>query len=94
MVLAGIENVNYKKNEIQIEPGDRIFLYTDGVTEALNSKEELFGEERLKNSLNNSKGNELQEIVASVREDISDFVNDAEQSDDITTLIFKYKGID
>ena len=71
-----------------------IYLYTDGVTEALNSKEELFGEERLKNSLNNSKGNELQEIVASVREDISDFVNDAEQSDDITTLIFKYKGID
>lgn len=94
IVLGIMDDHEYQKTVTKFDKGDMIFLYTDGVTEALNPNEELFGVERLRNSLNNSKSNELQEIVASVREDISDFVNDAEQSDDITTLIFKYKGIE
>ena len=94
IVLGIMDDHEYQKTVTKFEKGDMIFLYTDGVTEALNPKEELFGSERLKNSLNNSKSDELQEIVANVREDIADFVNNDEQSDYITTLIFKYKGID
>lgn len=94
IVLGIMDDHEYQKTVTKFDKGDMIFLYTDGVTEALNPNEELFGAERLKNSLNNSKSDELQEIIANVRENISDFVNSAEQSDDITTLIFKYKGIE
>ena len=54
MVLASIENINYKKYEMYIEPGDRLFLYTDGVIEATNTNNDLYGEDRLQLFLNNN----------------------------------------
>ena len=91
MVLAGMENVNYKKNEIKIEPGDRLFLYTDGVTEATNINNKLYGEDRLRDLLNNNLDLDVEETINTVRRDIDDFVEKAEQFDDITMLEILYK---
>lgn len=92
MVLAGIENVQYRKNEIQIEPGDRLFLYTDGVTEATNMNKNLYGEERLQNFLNNNLDLDVVDTIQSLKKDIDHFVGKAEQFDDITMLELLYKG--
>ena len=92
MVLAGMENVNYRKNEIQIEPGDRIFLYTDGVTEATNIESKLYGEDRLQKFLNDNLDLSVEETIKAVNKDINIFVGSAEQFDDITMLELLYKG--
>lgn len=92
MVLAGMENINYRKNEIQIEPGDKIFLYTDGVTEATNIKNKLYGEDRLQELLNNNIDLSVEETIKLVKQDIDDFVGNTEQFDDITMLELFYKG--
>ena len=92
MVLAGMENVNYTKNEIQIEPGDKIFLYTDGVTEAANFDNKLYGEDRLQSLLNNNIDLSVEETIELVKRDIDKFVGKAEQFDDITMLELLYKG--
>ena len=92
MVLAGMENVNYRKNEIQIEPGDRIFLYSDGVTETTNIKNKLYGEDRLQELLNSSLDLSVEETIKEVKRDIDNFVGNAEQFDDITMLELLYKG--
>ena len=92
LVLAGLEGTKYTKNEITIEPGDKIFLYTDGVTEATNINKELYGEERLINFLNNNTKLSVEETIGEVKIDIDNFVEDAEQFDDITMLELLYKG--
>ena len=91
MVLAGLENTEYRKNEIQIEPGDRLFLYTDGATEATNSNNKLYGEERLQNFLNSNVELNAEETIKAVKGDIYKFVGKAEQFDDITMLELVYK---
>ena len=91
-VVGAMENVNFKKGILKLDAGDSIFLYTDGVTEAMNDKGELFSEERLKDSLSKLKDKSIEEIVKGVRTDIKNFVREAPQSDDITILAFKYKG--
>ena len=92
MVLAGMENVNYRKNEIQIKSGDKIFLYTDGVTEATNIENKLYGEDRLQELLNNNLDLSVEETIKEVKRDIDIFVGNAEQFDDITMLELLYKG--
>lgn len=89
-VLAGLENITYTEQTTTIEPGDEIFLYTDGVTEATNNDSELFGEERLLKSLNNHKGKSSDEICRCVKKDVDSFVGDAPQFDDITMLSIKF----
>ena len=91
MVLAGLENTQYRKNEIQIEPGDRIFLYTDGVTEATNIKNELYGEKRLQDFLNNNIDLDVEETISNLKKDIDKFVGAGEQVDDITILELLFK---
>ena len=92
-VLAGMEFVKYKEQELQLQPGDEIYLYTDGVTEAHNSQNELFGEERLLESLNSTKGMSVDEICKKVKEDVDAFVCEAEQFDDITMLCVRLNEI-
>ena len=93
MVLAGMDGVRYRRNEYQLEPGDVLFLYTDGVTEATNINNELFGDDRLIDSLNKSyKENiTMEEICVSVKKDVDVFVAEAPQFDDITMLAYKFK---
>ena len=90
-VLGGMEDIDFKQQSIKLEKGDIIFMYTDGVTEALNPNNELYGEERLINCLNRSDKNlPVEELLAFVRADVNTHVNGADQSDDITMLTLKF----
>ena len=75
-----------------MEPGDKIFVYTDGVAEAMNSDKELFGTDRLVEALNSDSGAKPQKILRNVRAAVDDFVGDAEQFDDLTMLCMEYRG--
>ena len=88
------ERYRYRNFTITLEPGDAIFQYTDGVTEATDAEDELFGEERLLEALNESKDNHPEQLLPHVREHIAAFVKDAPQFDDITMLGLLYNGAD
>ena len=91
-ILAGMEGARYRLHALQLEPGDEIFLYTDGVTEALNPSAELYTEDRLLRLFHSGRleGLAQQEMVRAIRQDISDFADGAEQADDITMLTLKF----
>lgn len=91
-VLAGMENMKYRAGSITLGAGDKIFQYTDGVTEATNSENELYGMYRLKNALNSVKNAAPAEILGAVKTDIDKFVSGAQQFDDITMLCLEYKA--
>ena len=89
-VLGGMEDIDFVQQSVKLEKGDIIFMYTDGVTEALNPTNELYGEERLINCLNRSdRSLSVEELLAFVRADVNTHVNGAAQSDDITMLALK-----
>ncbi|MBQ3507335.1 MAG: SpoIIE family protein phosphatase, partial [Clostridia bacterium] len=92
LVLAGMEGIRYRKNELQLEPGDVLYLYTDGVTEATNLRNELYGEERLLSLLNQNAGATPKTVCDAVKADVDAFVGDAPQFDDITMLTIQYDG--
>ncbi len=85
-VLAGMDGISYRLGELSLMPGDEIFLYTDGVTEATNSHNELYGDRRLERCLNTMNGENAREICNAVKRDVDSFVSDAPQFDDITML--------
>lgn len=88
-IAGGFEDVEYKNYLTKIEPGESIVLYTDGVTEAFNDKKELFGEQRLENSLLELYYEDARTIVEEVHSDLKEFTGDTPQSDDITMLVVK-----
>ena len=89
-VMAGMKDVDYKEQSIQLEDNDVICLYTDGVTEAEDKDHNLFGDDRLLNCFNNSM-NDPTELIGAVRKSINEFINGNSQFDDITMLCFKWK---
>ncbi len=91
-VLAGMEGIRYRCGSMQLEPGDRIFQYTDGVTEATNKANELYGMERLQTVLCQNISLAPSELLLKIKSDIDTFVGDAPQFDDITMLCLEYKG--
>lgn len=91
-VLAGMENIKYKSGELQLEPGDKIFQYTDGVTEATNKENQLFGMNRLEETLSELSDKTPVEILKGVKRDVDEFVGEAEQFDDMTMLCLEYRG--
>lgn len=90
-VLAGMEDFQYRLNELMLTPGDRILLYTDGVTEATDAQQQLYGEPRLQEYLNAHQTDAACDLLHGLKADIDRFVGDAPQFDDITMLIFDYK---
>ena len=88
-VLAGMEGMRYKSGELQLSPGDTLYLYTDGVTEAANSEETLLGEARLKEILDTAVYDTCEQLLAVVKNDVEMFVGDEPQFDDITMLALK-----
>ncbi|MBR3125630.1 MAG: SpoIIE family protein phosphatase [Mogibacterium sp.] len=90
--LAALEDTTFKERSFRLDPGDSIFVYTDGVTEATNADMKLFGEERLNAALNKNSGASPDELLKNVNESIEEFVGDAPQFDDITMLAFRYNG--
>ena len=90
-VLAGMENTKFSEGRITFAEGDKLFHYTDGVTEATNADNELYGKERLLLVLNKNKGQTPKETLASVKADIDTFVGEAPQFDDVTMLCVEYR---
>ena len=90
-ILGGMEGIKYKINQMQLEKGDRIFLYTDGVTEATNENQELYGEERLQQFMNRNMTTPSQLLLPKLKDDIDRFVGNAPQFDDITMLMFDFR---
>ena len=94
-VLAGLDGFKYKQYELKLSEGDKIFLYTDGATEATNLNKELYGEDRLINCLSSlPKNTSCADALHAVRADIDTFVGEAEQFDDLTLLAFDYSKKD
>ncbi len=93
-VLAGIESIHYTQIEITLKPGDLLFLYTDGVTEATNASGQLYGEKRLQTTLNQLATSELPSLLAGVKADIDLFTAGEPQFDDITMLALRITGGD
>ena len=93
LVLAAMTDIPYLGNETRLERGDRLLLYTDGVTEAMNEQEEMYGEERLEQLLAGTSGMNVTETVMRLREDIRNFAGEAQQYDDITILELEYREI-
>ena len=91
MIVGVFDDIEYKEDTLQLEHGDALVMFTDGVTEAMNGAEQEFGVERLDNILSGMAGQGSQQIVEAVKAGVSDFVDDAEQSDDITMLVLKRK---
>ncbi|MBR5135237.1 MAG: SpoIIE family protein phosphatase, partial [Clostridia bacterium] len=91
-VLAGMDGVRYRSAEITLSPGDRLFLYTDGVTEATDGENRLYGEERLSAFMNRHIDTDATRLLPMLKTDIDAFVGDAPQFDDITMLMLDYKS--
>ena len=93
MLLAGMEGIKYRKNELQLAPGDRLYLYTDGVTEATDNNTELYGEQRLLELVNSLENIEPESLCKLIKEDVDKFVGTAPQFDDITMLAMNFDAI-
>jgi len=91
-VLAGMEGIRYRKFELQLAPGDTICLYTDGVTEATDATQQLYGDARLLNLLNQQQNASAKDICDAIKADVDAFVGEAEQFDDITLLCLTWRG--
>ena len=94
IVVGAFENYKYKDNEITLKKGDKLFLYTDGVPEATNNKNEMFGLDRMVNSLNNNFDKDMESLLKNVKKDVDEFVDGAVQFDDLTMLGLEYKKQD
>ena len=90
-VLAGMEGIRYRASELMFYPGDRLFLYTDGVPEATNAENKLYGEDRLLAYMNENALAKATEFLPALKANIDEFVGDTPQFDDITMLMFDYK---
>ena len=90
-VLAGMEGVRYRVGELTLGPGDRVFLYTDGVTEATNAHNQLYGEDRLLTFMNENSAVAADALLPALKANIDEFVGEAPQFDDITMVMFDYK---
>ena len=92
MVIGYEAGMKYTDYEIQLKPGDKIFLYTDGVPEATDHDENLFGMDRMIQALNKTPDAIPEQILKHVRKSVDEFVNEAEQFDDLTMLCFEYRS--
>ncbi len=92
LVIGYMEGIEYKEYELLLEPGTKLFLYTDGVTEAMTAEDELFGLQRMLAALNREADAAPDQLLQNVRSAVDGFVKDVEQFDDLTMLCLEYKG--
>ncbi len=92
IVLGAFDSAQFNIFEGNLNAGDTIFIYTDGITEAINDKDEQFGENRLLETINSIETDNIKEVNDKVKTSVKDFTQDVAQSDDMTVLIFKYNG--
>ncbi|MDO4938846.1 MAG: SpoIIE family protein phosphatase [Lachnospiraceae bacterium] len=91
-VLAGMDGIQYKLQTMDLNPGDKLFLYTDGIVEAQNVEQELYGEERLITYLNAHTDDDPETTIKGVRANVDEFVGRADQFDDMTMLMVSFNG--
>ncbi len=91
-VVGGMDGVKYQEYEMQLQPGDKLFLYTDGVPEATDAKKKMFGTERLLAALNAGPAANAEQTIKNVRQAVDRFAAGAEQFDDLTMLCLEYRG--
>ena len=91
-VIGGMSGAKYREYEIQMEPGSKLFLYTDGVPEATDADKNMFGTERMVDALNAEPEASPEGILKNVRSAVDSFVKEAEQFDDLTMLCIEYRG--
>ena len=92
LALGAMEGVKFTGYEMKLNPGDRLFVYTDGIPEAIDPQEQQYGTDRLTDKLNRLRDATMAETLPAVREDVAEFAGSAEQFDDITMLGFAYYG--
>ena len=92
LAVGAMEGVRYREYTIDMEPGTKIFVYTDGVAEANNSKEELFGTDRMIEALRKGENGTPQEVLQAVKQGVDEFAGKAPQFDDLTMLCLQYNG--
>ena len=90
IVVGGMSGIRYKEYELKLEPGCKLFLYTDGVPEATDADEKMFGTDRMVDALNRDPDASPEQILENVRTAVNEFVKDAEQFDDMTMLCLDY----
>ena len=91
-LVGGMPGMQYTDYEIRMEPGDKLFVYTDGIPEAHNGELEMFGIERMVDTLNRNREEKPEDLLKAVQKAVDAFVGDAEQFDDLTMLCLEYKG--
>ena len=91
IILGVFDDFQFLEETCHLDKGDSIVLFTDGVTEAINTDEQEFGDDRLIKTLENHPGCTCQEMIDAIKADVAEFVGEAEQSDDITMLVLKRK---
>jgi sigma-B regulation protein RsbU (phosphoserine phosphatase) len=92
IVVGGVENATYMTGQDILRPGDSIFLYTDGVTEAMNEEEELFSDNRLRTTISLFKRRPPKELISGVAEEIARFSQNMPQADDIAMMMIRFRG--
>ena len=90
LVIGGMEGIRYTEYELQLRPGDKLFVYTDGVPEATDAEQQMFGTDRMLDALNASPGANPDQVLKNMQSAVDDFVQDAEQFDDLTMLCLAY----
>ena len=91
-VVGGMEGMKYHDYELQLEPGAKLFLYTDGVPEATAADKEMFTTDRMMEAADKLRAATPEEALVGIRNAVDEFVGDAEQFDDLTMLCVEYKG--
>jgi sigma-B regulation protein RsbU (phosphoserine phosphatase) len=85
--LGILEDASYEETRLQLEPGDRVLLYTDGIVEAMNGQEEIFGFERLLDTVNRAASMSAEELLQEILGKVNEFSGDAPQHDDLTLIV-------
>lgn len=93
-IVGGKSNLTYKEYQLELEPGTKLFLYTDGLPEAKNVDNEMFRLDASIDALNEDANANVEELITNVKAKVMDFMKDAEQFDDLTMLSFEYNGVD
>ncbi len=89
-----MKGLKYREYEIQLEPGSRLFVYTDGLPEATDANGTMFGKDRILETLSGAEEASPKEVLNRMRTAVDGFVKDAEQFDDLTMLCLEYRGKD
>jgi len=92
LVVGAMDGIPYKELSLTLEPGEDLFLYTDGITEAMSPDLELYSDERLLSEMEKLQGQPLEDVINAIRASINDHAGSAPQSDDIGMLMIRYKG--